>query len=251
MHQHVLSPIGTARRQVAKERAEVEAERDAFATFGERVAGIKPRESLPCTEAAIGSIRAIGNDSPPTAAILASYRETVMAVDHYPEIYDESLEHNMRAELGPDVASGLRNGAPLTPTFKRIIQAAVTGAREQREQVIEILNAEYDSLKRSCEGFATIIASLPSHRNNTGARSIDESLPLHDLEERFQTVLDARCEVIQARSLPGRLDGHDLCAYLYRSTAWTYPVLTVGATVANDLRALRERQEGLKADSNP
>lgn len=43
-------------------------------------------------------------------------------------------------------------------------------------------------------------------------------------EEELNRIADARQEDLDSRCQ--RLDGYELCAYLYRSQSWRYPVLT-------------------------
>lgn len=122
---------------VVDERAEVAAERDAFAAFAERVEACPtPSPSSVASGSVPRAVTTRSDDAPDHAARLRrAYRETVMAVDHYDVVYDEPLVVNAAAELGPDAATVLDGGVPISSACKRTLHAAATrpyGARAVR-----------------------------------------------------------------------------------------------------------------------
>lgn len=125
LRQHVLRPIITAERIVSRERTEVTAERDAFASFADRVTSLDPvpwrqEERLQ---------RVLVNADPPNEKlerVRTAYRETVMSVDHYDTVYGEPMSEHVAAECGPDLAAGIcaERTAAFTPAYKTAIQTA-------------------------------------------------------------------------------------------------------------------------------
>lgn len=246
MHRHALTPIETAQEELATERAQVAAERDAFERFAERVAALDFTQPV---DPPRPGVRFLDQSAVPektsSAQVKAAYQETVMAVDHYEAVYSESLATNVRGELGPDIAAGLCDEAPLSPPFKTGLLATVEQAHHERETFLDRLATEAASLETArtdlhaiASTASEIAVSLPEISEDDNARS-----DVADLTEQCESVIGARQQCIHDSSVSDRLDGHDLCEYLYAAAAgnWTYPVLSVGASIHCDLDGLGHR----------
>lgn len=223
--EYVLTPLSTAETVVEAEREEVHAERRAWARFKERIAGIETvstSRSTPTTR----TYRVEGQNRG-RERTRAAYRETVMSVDHYDELYGETLEEHAAAELSADIAAGLRREAttPFSEWYKTALTAAVETTIAHRERFSAELDAEAESLAASKPTLDEILSSCEGPRIPAGRRA--------DFEDQLEEVARERQEVIQQRTPLSRTDGHDLCRYLYHDQEWTYPVLTAVARLRN------------------
>jgi hypothetical protein len=240
VNRHVLAPIGTALDRVADERSEVDAERDAFATFAARVDACPARaESSVTAPDPAASVRTTGlgavADAQPTARLRRAYRETVMAVDHYEAVYGEPLAVNVAAEFGADVATALCRDVQFTPPLKRALSDAATSARADRERFGEVLQRERRSLVDAEAALDDIVTAIRRHPGDHP----DDAPSLAELERRCERVGTERQRVVQRQRRFSR-EGDALYEYLYGDQSWTYPVLSVVATLSEDLSAMRD-----------
>lgn len=216
---HVRTPLATADRVLERERRETTAERDAFEAFTERLATI---EAGSATTVHSHATAAAGR---PAAAdqmqrVRVAYRETVMSVPHYGEVYGESLAANVAAEFGRDLATGVRadEPIPLTQPCKNALRAAAAQATRERRTFLALLDREAESVTSASGELTEMLDNLdttavPEWHREAFADRLDRIA--HDRQELIRT----------PRSLPND-DGHSLCDYLYRNEPWTYPVLT-------------------------
>lgn len=234
-----LSYLSDARDAYLEERRRVRAEADALESFTDRVRGLtsdQPATASPGTPIAIASQSTTGSD---VTSVCDAYRETVMAVDHYAEDYDEPLPEHMQSEFGPDLTNAVLSGGPLPPGLQQgLVAAAETGIRE-REAFLEELATEFDALSESAEPLKSIEAALTEIEGEPRIAEFDE------LADRWSQLdrLEAACtEVVDDRraSLAKR-DAFDLAAYLYSSVGPPYPVLAAAAALAGDVREERRR----------
>jgi hypothetical protein len=218
LRRHVLAPLETAESVLDEEYEEVDAERRAFEQFRGRIAGVETASEaspVPATRAPLHEDR-----SRAAERIRSAYRETVMAVDHYDDVYGESLVENVAAELSADIAAGLRRDGHLqfTPLFRRTLLSAVDAAIDQRETVCGELDNERESLTRSRDGLLVVLDELEGTCIPAETRA--------DFTDALDQLAHQRQETLTSRTATPRTDGHDLCAYLYADCSWTYPVLT-------------------------
>jgi len=219
LREHVLSPISVAETSVEHEYADVEAELEAYERFKDRVAGIDT-VSTSSAPAPTPQSREVQSRQRMVERVRSGFRETVMSVDHYDEMYGESLVEHAAAELSADVAVVFRRerATPFTEMTKRVLTSAVERAVEQRETFLDTLEGEQDGLE---SGRATLASLLDDYGTGTASDAHRA-----DVTERLDDLARERQEVLRSRTTSVRTDGHDLCAYLYRDHEWTYPVLT-------------------------
>jgi hypothetical protein len=218
LRRHVLEPLATAESVLDNEYEEIAAERRAFEQFKNRVAGIG---TVSDTVAVTTTPRSLGEERSRGAERVRSvFRETVMDVDHYDEVYGESLIEHARAELSEEIAAGLRRDAHLqfTHLYKQTLVATVETAIEQRETVCTTLASERKSLARNRDGLRALLDELDGTRVPAGTRA--------EFADALDEIARQRQETVARRTGSPRTDGHDFCAYLYAECAWTYPVLT-------------------------
>lgn len=216
---HVRDPLSTAERVVERERTEATAERDAFETFADRLAAIEAASSTTIpgqTATMAGQMAGSGQ----IERVRTAYRETVMDVPHYDEVYGEPLIENLTAEFGPDIAAGVRvdDRTSFTRPYKTALRTAATRAARERQSLVTTLDRERQSITRAHTDITDLLATV-------------ETTPLpersrEDFSDRLDRIARERQETLRARQSLPHLDGHSLCEYLYQREPWTYPVLT-------------------------
>jgi len=152
--------------------------------------------------------------------VRAAYRETVMSVPHYGEVYGEPLATNVAAEFGRDLAAGVRADGPmpLTQPCKNALRAAAAQAARERRTFLDVLDREAESVTSASAELTEILDNLDTTAVPEWHREA--------FADRLDRIAHDRQELIRApRPLPSD-DGHSLCDYLYRDEPWTYPVLT-------------------------
>ncbi len=217
---HVLSPLSRAEEIVEAERGEIEAERRAFVRFRDRVAGIET-VSTPGPEARRALATGTGGRSPRALErVRGAFRETVMSLDHYDDVYGETAEEFTASEFSPEVAAGLRSEsvASFTDLYKATLVTAVDRAVETRETTREHIDSELSSIEAHRATLAEMIDAVDGPAASGRYRS--------EFEDRLEEATRTRQEEIHRRFPRTGADGHDLCQYLYREPDWTYPVLT-------------------------
>jgi len=227
---HVLEPIASARRAVQREYEEVEAECRAFEDCHERVTGL---ETVSATDArnhaALSRPHRLTPRSPGVEDVRRAFRETVLSVDHYDRVYDESLVEHVRAELSVDLATSLRpESNPLfTDLYKQRLLDSLERAVQARERFCSQLETELASLRTHGDTLDSLLAASEA----SGGRVRCES----DTGERLDEIGRARQETLQGYTPLSRTDGHSLCLYLYQDHDWTYPVLSAVARCHSSL----------------
>jgi hypothetical protein len=217
---HVLDPLADAQAIVQREATEIDTEREAFDQLTQRVTTI---ETVPDRQPE-PQAHTLTVESQLQAAdqLRQAYRETVMDVPHYDDVYGESLETNVAAELPPDVAVLFQDPADqITPDQKTRIRAAATNARASRETLAANLADEQESLATAYDELDAVITQLDGPHVPGGYTT--------QFEATLTTSIQTRQELLDDRAQGTRADGHDLCQYLYADQGWTYPVLTAVA----------------------
>lgn len=223
LQDHVLTPIETALERTADERTVVEDEREAFEAFADAVQSIDTERPANGTPAP--AVRA----SPTGAAeVRTAYRETVMSVTGRQE-ETEQLVTELAAEFGEDIAAQLAPDSPtaFTDTLKQVIVAAADRGRSKRAILLDGLDGEREDLTAAQETLETLVANLDSSRVPSWYQST--------VNERLETLADQRQTSLSRRRSKLKRDGHELCEYLYRDEAWTYPVLTAVTRVRRSM----------------
>lgn len=231
---HVLAPVRAAERRVERERTELVAERDAFEQFAERVADIPPvsprAQGRPIrTRTALHSADEADPLRQTADALRRAYADTVVAVPHYDDVYDEPVVENAAAELGPELASLLvpSDGvAFVRPHKKALVEAAEQGATE-REEFHDRLDTEIDSLRSSRCELTSVLDELETTIVPSGYRA--------QFEDDLTQTLRARQSTLVSQPTLAHLDCHNLCTYLYDDDPWTYPVLTAVARLLDSV----------------
>lgn len=262
--------VNEARSYCREERRRVADERDAFEEFADRVAGLSPTDATGPQNAgnggrstdgapanAGGAIRmqtgrsADGSLDPDLERVVDAYRETVTAVPHYEEEYDDTVAESLAEELGYDTAVATVSGKALSSGLQ---SALVTRSRRARVNRVELIDAIDEELA-ALDGAETRLSTIDRERRNlldhlegvsrevTFDAAIDVWNRLSQLEERCDDAVESRQD--QLRGPPMETgDGPPLYEYLYNSLLETsYPVLAQFTQLADQLRVDRRRVE--------
>lgn len=242
-----IAHLRNAQTTLDEERARTRAERDAFAEFERRVAAI---DATPAEATVPGS----GGVTPLSVSSTGGgleqvkdvYRDTVMAISHYEEEYDERLETNMAAELSEEAAAAVDEGGSLTPHLKGALVEQSRRARAQRDEFLAQLDREAEELadaQRTVVDIETALSRLNEAPINQ--RSFPELMDawerLGELEEDCRDLLDTRQRTIQRQRAEMSRTGPTIQDYLYESLAVTYPVLAAGTNLVENVRTARSR----------
>lgn len=211
-----LDRIGTARDRVRRDRREVRAELRALERFADRVETI---EAGGVTTAPAG-VAALSQATPDAMGeIREAYRSTVMAVDHYDEVYGEELAANVAAELTPEIADAMTGAPTAVPAgFKAAVRSAVDTTADCRRSHLRLLDDEEASLEEAEAALGEVIDAVEDPTRSRRAAMA-----------RLDAIAAGRQPEIHRRT--GRASGHELCSYLYDDEPWTYPVLSAVATL--------------------
>lgn len=218
VERHVFAPLSAADEILRREFDETAAEHAAFERFGDRVRAIDAVSNR--TPTAPDRALAVDTRAHRMKRVRRAFRETVMSIPHYDDVYDESLRAHAASELSVELAAGLDPDADtsFTPSVKRALLAATHDAIDQRDVYRSVLDDERESLASGRESLTALLESLEAppvvaHRQAEFTAAID-------------AVARRRQETLRTRKPLVRQDGHDLCPHLYRDREWTYPLLT-------------------------
>jgi hypothetical protein len=217
---YVLDPLAEAQSVVQREAIEIDTEREAFDQLAQRVTTI---ETVPDRQPE-PQAHTLTVESQLQAAdqLQHAYRETVMDVPHYDDVYGESLETNVAAELPPEAAILFQDPADqITPDQITRIRAAATNARASRETLAAKLADEQESIATAYDELDAVVKQLDGPHVPGWYTA--------QFEATLTTTIQTRQEILDDRRHRSRSDGHDLCHYLYTEQGWTYPVLTAVA----------------------
>lgn len=242
-----------ARSAVSEEQSRTAAEHDAFAAFSRRIASLDPvAPAIQSTTGQTGPTVTLATESQPPdntlATITEAYKETVMAVSHYEEDYDETLAENMRAEFGDEVASAIVNGSQFTPQLKEALLHGSRDAQERRRELMTGLQREHEDIKEAYQLFTDLDADLESINDQSLAdRSFTDLMADWDrlgaIEERCREALTQRQQHIREWSMSGPRsnDAPTLHEYLYQPLDVTYPILAEGTALVDRIQTIRSR----------
>lgn len=226
LREHVLSPLETAEQRIDRECEEVVTERNAYRQFNERVSGIKTVATPRQHPGSVGHTylksrsQTAALRSKTVKRIRSAFRATVMSVEHYEELYGESLDEHVVAELSPEAATLFQDdrATPMTRSDRTVLVTAVERAITQRDAYLDVVGGERDSLEMNRQTLSNLLAEYGGPKIPAGHRS--------ELRESLDELAESRQETLNDRPSRSRTDGHDLCSYIYREYDWSYPVLT-------------------------
>ncbi|ESS02531.1 MAG: hypothetical protein A07HR67_02864 [uncultured archaeon A07HR67] len=244
-----------------QERRRVMDEHDAFEEFADRIAALDPchmdatdRPAGPIVEThRPGNVGGAGTGDVRLRRVLDTYQNTVMALPHYTEEYDESVTESIAAELGRDTTVSLASNGTLSPGLQSALVDRSRQAARARRSLADAIEAEVDALsdaETTLSGIERQRSRLNDHLDGIshGARadaSIDVWLRLNELERECDAVATERQDALRDPPVsPDRSSGVDAAfhEYLYAPTEGPkHPVLATVASVGDRIREDRAR----------
>ena len=224
---------------VETDRRRTTDEYDAFATFTDRIANLDVATVDPSTGDFQQPSTQMLVPSPHASTTAASleevcdiYRETVMAVDHYADVYDDTLEESLAQEFGPEVATTLITSDQLTPQLRDRLVACSQQARESRHSLLQGLKTEHSALTTADEKLTHLgsdldgIVGTRSFDNLTDRELVGVDECLRSRRQECEQLLTDRQATLSEQRVPSthRID-HEFSEYLYGSLSVTYPIV--------------------------
>lgn len=241
--------LKAAKANVSKERSRTAAERDAFVRFAERVKELpasRPMKTEPASSGGVATLATTTRPSRTLEAVRSAYRQTVMAVPHHEEEYDDSLIENMATEFGTDVASSVAEGTELSPLLKRMLASKARKSALDRGALLDAISREEQSLAETSESLSEVQDSLsafhPDKLRNSGFSKLkDRWDELGVLEDRTTAVLNERQRHLLREPYGGvgKTGVPSLVDYLYQTLEVDHPVLATGAEILDQIRTSR------------
>lgn len=243
--------VREARATVTEERSRTATERRAFTRFSREVAGLEatgPAARIGHNPGAVATVSAsIAPSKRGLEPVRTAYEETVLAMDHYVEEYDEPLAEHMGRELGEELATAVEQSQQLTPPLQRALVERSRGAARDRERLMSRLDHECDALEAADDELTAVADTVDeaAARSLAGwsfSRLADEWNRLGELESRLSRLLSGRQETLQDGHVIGPSDDQpSLNAYLYDGLETTYPVLADASALADRVKDVRRR----------
>lgn len=241
-----LVQLRKAHSILAEERERTQSERDAFAAFARRIASIDTSPA-PTPSPGAGGVTpmAVTGTDQRLGEVRDLYRDTVMAVGHYDEEYDETLQQNMTGEFGEDLAVAVCEGSMFTPQLQQALVNQSQLARDRRDRFLDRLDRESTELTEADETASRIHATIRQLNETKLSDRPYEDLAdlwqrLGELRAEIETLIDDRQRQLQRNGDPSDPDAA-IQPYLYRTLDVTYPVLDTGTSLVRDIQQARRR----------
>ncbi|WP_336360904.1 DUF7260 family protein [Haladaptatus sp. ZSTT2] len=238
--------LGQARSICTTEVSRTRAERDAYARFLRRVTGISASQVMTQVQTGGMTVANVQTADQSIKEVREAFEQTVMAVPHFAEEYDEPLEVHMALEFGDELARAVSHGTQLTPQLKQALIQQAEFACTQRDAMLGTLDTELEDL----EAATTLLANVETELDDVTAEPLYRRsyADLHaawerlgDLERNIKSLLTERQKEMQSGIQFGirRTDSGKFHDYLYQSLDVSYPVLADGANTVDRLRDIR------------
>jgi hypothetical protein len=244
--------IEQAREVVETERTYIQREIEAFDRFLVRLADI-PSEVHAAANAqtqttVVRSVSpSVGRGAGRLEALTTAYRETVMAVPHYEDEYGDSLAESLTAEFGSTLAFQLIRGEALTGRTREAVLDAARGSRDRRHRLLQILDAEAESLEDASEELRSIEQEYLSLKDRIDAETQSSTLSaidsqLEPLEQQCLDIVEHRQQRVREESVAFRTDENiTILEFLYEGMRPATPVVQTAGDILERVREARKR----------
>ncbi|RDI72999.1 hypothetical protein DWB78_03740 [Halopelagius longus] len=222
--------LDDARESLGRERRRCVDEKAAFRSFRSAVTDVQPSTAAGSAAGPL-AVKTVGRETPPSLdAVRRAYERTVMEVPHYEEEYGDAYPESLAAEFGDEIAAGMTAGAGLSPELRRAVVSAAANAVRERQEFLDLLDAEFESLDEVEDGVELVVGELSSLDDRPlSARSFDELLALREDVLALRDELDERAWERQRtlaahrRTLSGLVPS--VTEYLYHDVDCSHPGL--------------------------
>lgn len=228
---------------IDEEESQVVSERDAFERFRKQTARLDTSaERATATSHRQTVVQSARTDSG-LRDVAETYRETVMGVAHYDDVYGDTLTESMASEFGDSVAVAVATADGLTPDLRQTILDAAEQAITSREEYLDVLNTEKEYLTDVRERLAkdlTLLENIDVSSLPPCALS-DEWRRLERLLDRYDRIAGKRQRHLNDTLDPTIAGGRDLCEYLCETLPVDYPVLAAVAEIVARIETMQDR----------
>ena len=243
----VRTYLTAAQGRLERELAEVAAEQKAYQTFACELADLRVQQTT-ATATTPQSLRSVESGGTSIDTVKASFEGTVMAVDHYDDIYGEPWLVHLASEFTEDLAVRLQGGGTLNDPLKQALRQQALEAADRRGDLIQVLTAEQSAVDEATETVDEIDASLDEVEAVVSEdRSFDDLVDAYDeletVREQTDRLVHRRQRQIHRESRSGLwgATGVTLQEYVYGPTSKTYPVLAAGLELSDAIDRTRRR----------
>mgnify|MGYP000137832854 CR=1 FL=1 len=244
----VSKPIERAVSEITAEQEFTTTESKAFETFREEVAR-HPTETPKSTGHTVLEVRTdrSGTSQSGLDTVQQKYKDTVMDIPRFDEVYDETFVQHISAEFGEDVAAAVLSNKYLAPTIKSVLLNKSAESIAERKQYVERLEAERRAILKwndqlhSGEAILDELSYDQIHQYSFRRLSEFEQEVRCEIES-CKKILEKRQNEIQTRGI--RSGGYSnkvvLQEYVYEPLNVSYPVLS---TTMEQIQSLTARLE--------
>ncbi len=237
------APFEAMQRWLRIERRQTAAELSAFDAFIDRLQDVPTGRVASSSGPSALTERSSGGG---LASVREAYRSTVMDVPHYEEEYGNDFAADVTEEFGSTIATILERGGPLDVQTKRTLLALAVDSRSRRVTLLDIIDAERESIEVAAECLQPIAEELDTMADVEFRAESFGSLDAH--RARIDTLVD-RCDAA-AESRQNDLRQHRTTAalsesiaavplYLYQGLESTFPILSFIAALGDRIDAIR------------
>lgn len=233
--------LSRARSLLDDEYTRVKSERVAFEEFATQVRQVESTANVQPRAMHNGLGTADHDHSEP---VKRAYKETVMAVSHYEEDYDETLGVNMSRELGDETRRMLEE-SDITPILKRQLVTRARAAAQSRAAFLSTLEKEREALSEAADFYGTVVDAVDSLETLSLSRQSVSELAsvwqrLRELEANCESRLERRQRQLHRTKIEHDSRGTDLLPeYLYAPLEVSYPVLHEVLELVKGIRFVR------------
>lgn len=234
---------------IRRERDEVECECRAMQRFRQRIQRLDthtPQIEQPTfgTQQRLSPSRRLVRDR-----IESCYRETVMAVNHYDDVYGDSFEESVSIEFGTEIARQISEATSFSPIFQQHLLDATQRCITNRRIYVETLQDERTALK-DAQSTVRKIRQMVLKINDeqlqclSGTQLTTQYETLHSMRQECEGWLQSRQQQLHARlskESPVADANTGLCPYLYASLDVTYPILSTFVAIHNQIYARKQQ----------
>ena len=234
--------------RVRRVRSEVKRECQAFRRFRQRTQSLETRAPQ-IEQPSIGMQQRLSHAEQSVRDVIEPcYRETVMAVDHYDDVYDDSFEASISAEFGADVLFLISAASAYSPVIKQRLLDAAQQCIDSRQVFLKILEDEYATLTDAQSTVREIrqrVVKLDEELQGlSDTQPTSQYETLQSLTDECKEWLQRRQEQIHARRSERLSDDPsctDLCSYLYQTLEVNHPILAILVEVMEIIHRFEEQ----------
>lgn len=237
------TPFESMRRLLRTERERTANELAAFEAFTDRIRDVPAMASMPAAGPAALTDRSQANS---LATVRDAYQSTVMDVPHYDQEYGNDFPQDITAEFGTTITTILVENGSLDARTKRVILTLAAESRTRRQQHLDLLDAEAESIETAAARIEPIVQELTTFEDRDFCA---ESFgALDGYRARTEVLLD-KCDKAAERR---QKDLHDHCAadvlsgtvaavplYFYQELETTFPLLSFIAELGECIESIQ------------